>query len=202
MWECTECHHIILDEAAPLQCPVCNSLKVKFTPYKPPVGGVKTWQNLKSGFMAEAQAHQRNLAFARKANEEGLSQIAKLFRAVAAAEEIHAYNHFHLLGLVRDTDENLRTSFQRENLAETKMYPHFMEDAYQENAPDVGLSFSRARDVEEGHRKLYKKAMNHMIAETETVYYVCQVCGYTSDGFLPDECPVCGAPKTAFKNID
>lgn len=202
MWQCTVCQHVDLGETAPAQCPVCDSPRDRFVPYQPPVGGAKTWQNLKAGFIGESQAHERNLAFARKAEEEGLQQIAKLFRAVAAAEGVHAYNHLRHLGLVRDTQENLNAAFERENLAEAKMYPRFIAEANQENAPGVALSFSQARDVEKGHGKLYEKAMQHMLAETATTYYVCQVCGYVSDGLLPDECPICGAPQSAFKTID
>jgi len=201
MWQCTVCQHIDPGESAPIQCPVCDSPQDKFVSYEPPAGGVKTWQNLKAGFIGEAQAHERNLAFARKADEEGLSQIAKLFRAIASAEGVHAYNHLQHLGLVKDTQENMDTAFERENLAEVKMYPRFITEAEEENAPEIALAFSRARDVEREHGKLYKKAMQHMMAERETTYYVCQVCGYVSDGLLPDECPICGAPQAAFKEV-
>lgn len=202
MWQCTVCQHVDLGETAPTQCPVCDSPQDKFAPYQPPVGGVKTWQNLKAGFIGESQAHLRDLAFARKADDDGLPQIARLFRAVAAAEEVHAYNNLRHLGLVKDTQENLDAAFQRENLAEAKMYPRFIKEANEENAAGIALNFSQARDVERGHGKLYEKAMQHMMAERETTYYVCQVCGYVSDGSLPDECPVCGAPKTKFKQVD
>ncbi|OGN92509.1 MAG: hypothetical protein A2Z75_08975 [Chloroflexi bacterium RBG_13_50_10] len=166
------------------------------------MGGAKTWQNLRDAFIGESQAHVRDLAFARKADEEELPQIAKLFRAIAAAEEVHAYNNLRLLGLVRDTQENLDTAFQRENLAETKMYPRFIADANEENAPEAGVNFSQARDVDGVHGKLYQKAAQHLTVDTETTYYVCQVCGYVSDGLLPDQCPICGAPQNKFKKID
>jgi rubrerythrin len=202
MWRCTVCQHVELGEEAPPHCPVCDSEKEKFVTYQPEVGGTKTWRNLKEGFIGESQATIRNLAFARKADEEGLPQMAKLFRAVAAAEEVHAYNNLMFLDLVKGTQENLDAAFQRENLASIKMYPRFIAEANEENAPDVALSFSHARDVEQGHGKLYKKAMQHLMAERETTYYVCQTCGYVSDGILPDECPVCGAPKSQFKTIE
>ena len=202
MWRCTVCQHIDLGETAPAQCPVCDSSQDKFVDYQPLVGGAKTWQNLKDGFIGESQAHQRNLAFARKAEEEGLPQIAKLFRAVAAAEAVHAYNHLEFLGFIRETQENLDTAFQRESLAEIKMYPRFIAEANQEDAPEVALSFSHARDVEKEHGKLYEKAMQHLLAERETTYYVCRACGYVSDGFAPDECPVCGAPQRMFEKVD
>jgi len=202
MWRCTVCQHVGLEGTPPDKCPVCDSTKEKFTDYKPPVGGAKTWQNLRDAFVGESQAHFRDLAFARQAVAEELPQIGKLFRAIAAAEEVHAYNSLRYLGLVRDTQANIETAFQRENLAETKMYPKFIADANEEDAPDVALSFSQARDVDGVHGKLYQKAAQHLMAEKETTYYVCQVCGYVSDGYLPDQCPICGAPKEKFKTVD
>ena len=202
MWRCTVCQHVGLERTPPVKCPVCDSASEKFVDYKPPVGGVKTWQNLRDAFVGESQAHFRDLAFARQATIDELPQIAKLFRAIAAAEEVHAYNSLRYLGLVRDTQENIDTAFQRENLAETKMYPKFIADANEEDAPEVALSFSQARDVDGVHGKLYQKAAQHLTVDTETTYYVCQVCGYVSDGVLPDQCPICGAPKTKFKTVD
>ncbi len=202
MWRCTVCQHVGLERTPPERCPVCDSTKEKFTDYKPPVGGVKTWQHLRDAFVGESQAHFRDLAFARQAVSEELPQIGKLFRAIAAAEEVHAYNSLRFLGLVRDTQSNIETAFQRENLAETKMYPKFIADANEEDAPDVAVSFSQARDVDGVHGKLYQKAAQHLMAEKETTYYVCQVCGYVSDGYLPDQCPICGAPKEKFKTVD
>jgi len=202
MWRCTVCQHVGLEQTRPEKCPVCDSAKEKFIDYKPPVGGIKTWQNLRDAFVGESQAHFRDLAFGRQAVAENLPQIGKLFRAIAAAEEVHAFNSLRFLGLVQDTQSNIDTAFQRENLAETKMYPKFIAEANEEEAPGVALSFSQARDVDGVHGKLYQKAAQHLMAETETTYYVCQVCGYVSDGILPDVCPICGAPKTKFKTID
>jgi len=202
MWRCTVCQHVGLEGTPPDKCPVCDSTKEKFTDYKPPVGGAKTWQNLRDAFVGESQAHFRDLAFARQAVAEELPQIGKLFRAIAAAEEVHAYNSLRYLGLVRDTQANIETAFQRENLAETKMYPKFIADANEEDAPDVALSFSQARDVDGVHGKLYQKAAQHLMAEKETTYYVCQVCGYVSDCYLPDQCPICAAPKEKIKTVD
>ena len=135
-----------------------------------------------------------------KAEQEGYSQMARLFRAIAEAESVHAFNHLRLLDAVSSTQENLESAFERENLA-SEAYPHFIEEANEEDNSSVATIFSYSRDVERGHAKLYKKAMQHMLAEGETEYYVCQVCGYVSDGTLPDDCPVCGAPKEKFKKV-
>jgi rubrerythrin len=168
-----------------------------------PVVG-KTQSNLYEAFVGEAKAHIRLLSFARRAEEEGYSQIATLFRAIAAAEEVHAANHLRVLGeaIVKSTEENLAFSFERETTVNEVTYPQFIREAEEVGEQAAVLSFSYARDVEEGHARLYKKAMEHMLQDEVSDYYVCGVCGYTSDGLLPDECPVCGAGKEAFRKIE
>jgi len=201
MWKCTNCHHLEIATERPDHCPVCGVEAEKLVSHEiPGIKGTKTLKNLKAGFVAESQAHQRNLAFAMKAEQEGLPQVAKLFRAVAEAEGIHAFNHLRLLGGVSDTQENLEAAFERENLA-SSTYPQFIRESNEEDNTSVARVFSYSRDVEQGHAKLYKKALEHMIQETDTDYYVCGICGYVSDGELPDECPICGAPKEKFRHI-
>jgi rubrerythrin len=166
--------------------------------------GERTRGNLYEAFVGEAKAHVRLLGFARKAEEEGYAQIAKLFRAIAAAEEVHAANHLRVLGeaVVKSTEENLTFSFERESTVNEVTYPQFIVEAEEEGARPAVVSFSYARDVEEGHARLYKKAMDHMLQDEDTGYYVCLVCGYTSDGVLPEECPICGATNEAFTTVD
>jgi rubrerythrin len=201
MWKCSNCHHIEFTEDRPGHCPICGVEAEKLLPHEVPgIKGTKTLNNLKAGFVAESQAQQRNLAFALKAEQENFTQVAKLFRAIAEAEGIHAYNHLRLLGGVSDTQENLEAAFERENLA-SKTYPQFIREANEEENTAVARIFSYSRDVEAGHAKLYKKALDYMVQETETNYYVCGVCGYVSDGELPDQCPICGAPKEKFRAI-
>jgi rubrerythrin len=201
MWKCTNCHHVGLTEDRPLRCPVCGADAEKLAPHEVPgIKGAKTLGNLKAGFVAESQAHQRNLAFAFKAEQEDYAQVAKLFRAIAEAEGIHAFNHLRLLGGVSDTQENLEAAFERETLA-SKTYPQFIKEANEEENTSVAKIFSYSRDVEAGHAKLYKKALEHMVQEADTKYYVCGVCGYVSDGELPEQCPICGAPREKFRSI-
>ena len=201
MWKCTNCHHVELGPDRPERCPVCGAEADKLIPHEVlRIKGIKTLRNLKAGFIAESQAHLRNLAFAMKAEQENYSQVARLFRAIAEAEAVHAFNHIRLLGAVSSTQENLESAFERENLA-SSVYPHFIREANEEDNTHVATIFSYSRDVEKGHAKLYKKALEHMIAESETEYYVCQVCGYVSDGILSDECPICGAPKEKFRKV-
>jgi rubrerythrin len=155
------------------------------------------------GFVGEAKAVVRLLLFAERAMEEGLPQIAALFRAVAAAEEVHARRLFGLLeGSVGDTEENLKQAFRSEVGVAGVEYGRMLREAEEDGEEEAALVFSQARDVEKEHARLYKKALDHLIAQRTTEYYVCQVCGYISDGKAPDNCPVCGAPKTKFQKID
>ncbi len=201
MWKCTNCRHVEFTADKPGQCPVCGAEEEKIIPHTVPgVKGTRTPKNLRAGFIAESQAHLRNLAYAMKAEQEGYSQIARLFRAIAEAEAVHAFNHIRLLGAVSGTQENLESAFEKENLA-AGTYPQLIREAAEEDNTAVATVLTYSRDVEKGHAKLYKKALAHMMAEEETEYYVCQVCGYVADGSLPDECPVCGAPKDKFRKV-
>jgi rubrerythrin len=201
LWKCTNCHHVELAIDKPEHCPLCGAEAEKLVPHEVPgIKGMKTLKHLKAGFIAESQAHQRNLAFAIKAEEEGYPQVAKLFRAIAEAEGIHAFNHLRLLGAVATTQENLETAFERENLA-SSTYPQFIKEANEEYNAHVARVFSYSRDVERGHAKLYEKALEHMLGDVETEYYVCGVCGYVSDGDLPEVCPICGAPGERFRRV-
>jgi rubrerythrin len=149
-------------------------------------------------YEGEAKAALRLKLFAKKAEEEDLPQIAKLFRVISFSEEIHGERALRMLREIKDTDSNLKESFQSETHVAGVAYDNFIELA--ENIGDVTASniLSNSRDVEDGHAKLYKYAINHLIGEKETTYYVCQVCGYVSDGVWPDVCPVCSAPKEQF----
>jgi len=201
MWKCTNCHHVEFSIDKPSQCPVCGAEAGKLAQHEVSgIKGTKTLNNLRDGFVAESQAHLRNLAFAMKAEQEGYSQVAVLFRAIAEAEAVHAVNHLRLLGAVSDTQDNLESAFERENLA-ASTYPQFVRAANEEGNASVATTFSYSRDVEKGHANLYKKALAHIMAGEETEYYVCQVCGHVSDGVLPDVCPICGAPKEKFRKV-
>jgi len=149
-------------------------------------------------YEGEAKAALRLKLFAKKADQEDLPQISKLFRVISYSEEIHGERALRMLREIKDTDSNLKESFQSETHVAAVAYDHFIE--LSENLGDVTASniFSNSRDVEDGHAKLYKYAINHLIGEKETTYYVCKVCGYVSDGILPELCPICSAPKEQF----
>lgn len=165
--------------------------------------GGKTQGNLYTAFVGEAKAHHRLLAFARKADDEGYPQIAKLFRAVAAAEGVHVERHLRLLGeaVVQSTEENLQSSFERETTVNEVYYPQFIREAEEEGERAAVLTFSQARDVEEGHAAIYKHALSAMLRDETHGYYVCQVCGYVAEREPPDQCPVCGAKRGQFRLV-
>lgn len=164
--------------------------------------GTTTEKNLAEAFAGESQANRRYLAFAKKAEEEGFKQIAKLFRAAAEAETVHALNHLRELGGIKSTRENLEAAINGESYEFQKMYPQMIEDAKAENNNSALRSFHYANEVEKIHADLYQKALQNLGRNPDVDYYVCQVCGNTVEGEAPEECPICGAKKEAFKRID
>lgn len=163
--------------------------------------GEKTDRNLAYAFAAESKAAVRNAAFAQKALQEDLPQIARLFKAVAAAESVHAQRYLRLMrGKVGTTEENLERAFENEIKANAEEYPKLIMDASEEGVEAVERAFSQSRDVETRHAELYKRAMNDMLSDRQTEYYVCQVCGYIAEDEAPDRCPVCGAVKGKFQH--
>jgi len=162
----------------------------------------KTEKNLAYAFAAESKASTPNATFARKAEMESYSQIARLFRAVSDAESVHARRYLLLMrGKIGSTEENLETAFQNEIKANVEEYPKLIKDAADEGNRSVLKAFSQARDVESLHAELYKKALNDMVSDRETDYFVCQVCGYISEDQPPQKCPICGAVRDKFKRV-
>ncbi len=163
----------------------------------------RTGNSVHRAFVEEAKAYQRLKMFAAKAEEEDLPQIAHLFGAVAAAESVHARRHFALLeGSVADTQSNLEQAFQSETGVASIEYSRMLREAEEDGEEKAALLFSQIRDVDETHAKLYKKALDHLIAQRHTEYYVCTVCGFVADGKAPKNCPICGAPASKFRSIE
>lgn len=164
----------------------------------------KTKENVYTAFIGEAKAYFRLLAYAEKAEEEEVPQIALLFRAIAEAERVHATRHMNLVRdlIVKDTDTNLKDSFKREKSISENEYPQFIKDAEEEGEQAAAITFSQARDAEAYHAKLYERAIYHVIRDETKSYYVCQVCGYVTSNKLPEKCPICGATKDKFKTIE
>ncbi|MBN1148488.1 MAG: rubrerythrin family protein [Anaerolineales bacterium] len=166
----------------------------------------KTAKDLKAAFAGESQANRRYLAYAKKAEDEGLPQIARLFQAVAAAETVHAHNHLRILGEIKSTAENLQAARGGEKYEIDTMYPDFMQDAEAEGEKKALTSFKWAWEVEKEHEVYYQEAIQAVEAGEalpEGDYYICQVCGHTHRGSqAPDKCPVCGAPARRFERVD
>ncbi|WP_445474528.1 rubrerythrin family protein [Methanococcoides methylutens] len=163
---------------------------------------MSTMENLNEAFAGESMANRKYLAFAKMADKEGFSQIAKLFRAAAAAETVHANNHLKVMGEVKTTEENLREAITGETMEFNEMYPAFIEEAEKEGNKQAVRSFDLANKVEKVHAELYQKALDNMDNNEEFDYYVCGVCGYTVEGEAPEKCPICGAVHSKFTKVD
>ncbi len=161
----------------------------------------KTIEDLKAAFAGESQANRKYLAYAAQADKDGFPQVAKLFRAAAEAETIHAHAHLRLMGGLRSTKENLEDAIAGETHEFTKMYPAMIEDAQAEGHAQALRYFTFANAVEEVHANLYKKALAAMDKLPATSYHVCSVCGYTCEDHAPDKCPVCQAGAKAFFEV-
>lgn len=164
----------------------------------------KSLENLKNAFAGESQANRRYLAFAGKAEEEGMVNIARLFRAAAEAETVHALNHLRVMGEVKATPDNLSTSVAGETFEFKTMYPEYLDTAKREADQQAAWSFDVANKVEQIHAGLFSKAIKTIKIGQKlpsTDYYVCGVCGNTVENQAPEKCPICGAPKTKFFKV-
>jgi rubrerythrin len=165
----------------------------------------KTVENLQTAFAGESQANRKYLAFAKKADQEGMPHLAKLFRAAAAAETVHAHNHLRAMDGVKSTAENLQSAISGENYEVVSMYPPMLAEAEAEGDKRAARSFKYALEVEIVHETLYRKA-GDMLAQgkdaADVTYYVCPVCGFTHEGPLEGNCPVCSTLGSKFEKID
>ena len=163
----------------------------------------KTEQNLLDAFAGESQANRKYLAFAKQADKEGHAQAAKLFRAAAEAETVHAHAHLKTLGGINSTTENLKEAIAGETHEYKDMYPAMIETAKKEGNKSAERSFTFANSVEKIHADLYQNALDNLDNPGDVdCYYVCSVCGYTCENEPPDVCPVCGAKPKAFMKVE
>lgn len=163
----------------------------------------KTNQNLQAAFAGESQANRKYLAFAKQAEKDGFPHIAKLFRAVAAAETVHAHNHFRIMGGVGTTEENLKAGIAGESYEITSMYPEFITEAEAAGEKKALNSFKWAWEVEKEHEQIFQQVLTNMGANIAGLdIWVCPVCGSTHIGVRPDRCPVCGTPGERFEPIE
>ena len=163
-----------------------------------------TSDNLQDAFAGESQANRKYLAFAEKAAKEGFPQVARLFRAAAAAETIHAHAHLRVMGGIKDTAANLKTAIEGEGFEFQEMYPGYLAEAEKEGNRAAVASFRNALAVEKIHHGLYNGALESVAAGKdlpEGRIYVCPVCGNTVVGNVPDKCPICNVPGEKFFEV-
>ena len=165
----------------------------------------KVEEDLSEAFAGESKANRMYTAFAEKAEKDGFPQVAKVFRAAAAAETVHALNHFRAMGGVKSTKENLKSAIEGEHYEFTDMYPEFIKHAQEAGNKQAERTFDYANEVEKIHHELYQSALAAVESGKDLEkqeMYICPVCGYTHEGEPPEKCPVCGAAKKVFKKIE
>lgn len=162
----------------------------------------KTMENLQAAFAGESQANRKYLAFAAQAEKEGLIGVAKLFKAAAAAETVHAHTHLRNMKGVGTTAENLQAAIAGETHEFRSMYPVMIEEAKAEGDKAAERGFTFANAVEEQHAGLYAAAAADPAGYAAKDWYVCSVCGYTVADGAPEKCPVCQALAKAFCKVD
>jgi rubrerythrin len=174
-----------------------------------------TLENLQTAFNGESNAQAKYLAYAKKATEEGYLKVAGLFRAAAAAEEIHLNNHAEViksmgatpkaeitLPAINSTKENLADAIKGETYEQTVMYPDFLAQAEKEKNEDAMQTFNYAKAAEGEHAKLYQKALSNLNdwKVADVGFFVCPICGYTVEGKPTfKNCPVCATPANDYK---
>ena len=163
-----------------------------------------TNKNLQDAFAGESQANRKYLAFAKKAEADGFKQVARLFRATAEAETVHAHAHLRVMAGVKSTADNLKGAISGEGYEFQTMYPAFIAEATAEGSKPAEISFKNAMAVEKIHHGLYSEALKSVESGKDLAaapVFVCAVCGNTVIGSTPDKCPVCGAGKDKFVEV-
>jgi rubrerythrin len=160
----------------------------------------KVVEDLKSAFAGESQANRKYLAYAKKAEQDKLPYAAKIFRAAAEAETIHAHSHFRLLAGVKSTPENLQDAIDGETYEFTKMYPEMLEDAKAADDSAAISGFHMANEAEKIHAELFKKALANP-GQTPPKIFVCKICGHVAEGEAPEVCPICGGKRQVYFEI-
>lgn len=160
---------------------------------------------IQEAFGGECKANRRYLLYAEKADQEGFPQVAKLFRAVAEAEMVHARNHLNVIDAIGTTKDNVLGASIGEHMEFIDMYPIFIEVAKKESNDRAEQSFTWANKVEKIHYKYFDDAYKELREgkkPADATYYVCQRCGNTVTGKAPDKCPICGSPAKSFKKVE
>jgi len=157
----------------------------------------QTLKNLMAAFAGESQANRKYLAYAKKAEKEGKLNAAKLFRAAAEAETLHAMKLYELAGKVGTTAENLQDGIAGETYEYKEMYPEFVKEAEVSGNKAALTAFTYAMKAEEVHARLYKEALENLDETEEVFYYLCPVCGNIEKA-VPEKCSICGVPGDRF----
>ena len=157
----------------------------------------RTIANLMAAFAGESQANRKYLAYAKKAEEEGKMNAAKLFRAAADAEAIHAFKEFEAAGKIGSTADNLKAAIAGETYEYKEMYPPFAEEAEAAGNKAAHRVFTYAKKAEEVHARLYQEALENLDQTEEVFYYLCPVCGNIEKS-RPEKCSICGVPGSKF----
>ena len=163
-----------------------------------------TMENLAAAFAGESQANRKYLAYAAKADKDGFPQVAKLFRAAAEAETIHAHAHLRAMGGINSTVENLEDAIAGEAHEFTDMYPEFIAEAEKEGNKKAVITFKYAMPVEEVHHDLYAKALEAVKGGgdlPDASILICPVCGHTIEDAAPEKCPICNTPGKKYIEI-
>ena len=163
-----------------------------------------TEDNLKSAFAGESQAHMRYLIFAKRAEAEGFPNIARMFRAISYAEQVHATNHYNALGMIQGSSDNLQVGIDGETYEINDMYPAFYAVAQLQEERGAMQTFNFALQAEKIHASMYQKAKQTVETRKDIqlgMMHICEVCGHTVEGEAPDRCPVCGASKDKFRKF-
>lgn len=163
-----------------------------------------TEKALQEAFAGESMAHMKYLIFSEIAEKEGLPNIARLFKAIAYAEQVHATNHARNLGIIKKTPDNLQTGIDGETYEVEEMYPVYNNTAKFQNEKGAEQSTHYALEAEKIHMKMYTEAkVNAEKGKDIDIkeVYICPVCGFTHIGKPPEYCPVCGAPSSKFRKF-
>jgi len=163
-----------------------------------------TEQNLNSAFAGESMAHMRYLIFADVAEQEGFPNVAKLFRAISYAEQVHATNHYRELGMITESAKNLQVAIDGETYEVEDMYPAYNAVAKLQREKGAERSTHYALEAEKIHASMYQQAKQAVESGKDIEIgniYICSVCGYTVEGEAPERCPICGVPRERFKKF-
>jgi rubrerythrin len=163
-----------------------------------------TQTNLQAALAGESQAHLRYTVYAGVAEHENLPNVARLFRAAAFSEQLHATAHLRALGGIGTSAQNLKGAFGGESFEIAEMYPAYQAVAQLQDEKAALTSMQRALEAEKVHAKLYSSAQQAVEAKKDLGLediFVCEVCGFTMEGVAPDRCPVCGAGNNRFKKF-